>query len=120
MATRTQKQTTAPTVAPASTVEPTIARTVSSLATGAVVTGTVGYFGMAAVEVVTLSTALLTGSAFLTFMIWYLGAFMLMVTAIMAGSYVQARILDGSLDVLCGKARSFVVTLFSAPKRIAS
>ena len=127
MATRTQKQTVAqPIVEDAKIVNevevqlPSITRTVSSLAAGAVVTGSIGYFGMVAAEVVTLSVALLTGSAFATFMTWYLSAFMVLVGAIMAGSYVQARLLDGSLDVTCGKARSYVASLFSTRKEVTA
>jgi hypothetical protein len=99
---------------------PSITRVFGSLTAGAITTGSLGYFGFAAVEVVTLSTALLTGSAFATFMIWYLGAFMALVGAIMAGSYVQARILDGSLDVACGKARSYVASLFTFNKEVTA
>ena len=99
---------------------PSITRTFGSLAAGAVVTGSLGYFGMAAVEVVTLSVTMLTGSAFMTFMTWYLSAFMVLIGAIMAGSYIQASLLDGSLEVACGKARSYVASLFSTRKEVAA
>ena len=100
--------------------EPTIARTFSSLIAGGVVTGSLGYGGMGLVGAATLGVAVLTGSAFLTYMIWYLGALITIVGAIMAGSYVQARLLDGSLDVACGKARSYVAGLFTFRKEVAA
>lgn len=101
--------------------EPTITRTFSSLVAGGVVTGSLGYGGMALVGAATVGVAVLTTSAFLVYMTWYLGVLVTIVGAIMAGSYVQARLLDGSLDKTFARGREYVVSKllsFSSRKEV--
>lgn len=89
--------------------------------TGLIATGAIGYWGVVLVQYASLSALILTGSAFLSFMVWFLGVIAMLAAAVMAGNAVQRAITEGAIgtavdSVVLGSTRAY----YSARHSLAS
>ena len=73
------------------------------------VSGALGYATTHVVTWLMLATLLMTGSAFLSFMIWFMGMILGLMAAVTIGARVQRIIVDGSLDRTISQASSAAV-----------
>lgn len=78
------------------------------LLAGLATSGALGYAGTQAITYLSVGAAVMTGSAFLAFMIWFVGFAMVAIGAIMAGARVQRLIVDGTIDHKITAARGWV------------
>lgn len=88
-------------------------RIIVALAANLVLTGTLGYLGIALTSYLVVGASVLTGSAFLVFMVAFIGYAITLIASMMAGSKLQSAILDGSLERGFASARSKVSGWFS-------
>jgi hypothetical protein len=96
-------------------------RVIISLVAGVVLAGVAGFLGAQLVTMMTVYAATLTTSAFLLFMIQFVGYALALIGATFIGGKLQAAILDGGIDRGFNKAKSYVGGLFgSATKTVAS
>ena len=87
---------------------PTPRRAMVAFVANLLVAGTTMYFGANLTVYLALGAAVLTGSAFLVFMISFIGYVLAILGGIMLGGRVQTFILDGSIDRSFAQARSYL------------
>lgn len=73
-------------------------RVIVSLVAAVVIAGCASYLGMSLVSYLVVGAALLTGSAFITFMVAFLGYALTIIASMVIGGKVQAFILSGDID----------------------
>lgn len=88
---------------------------------GLIATGTVGYWGTVLVQYASLGVLVMTGSAFLSFMVYFLGIVAAIAVAIMAGNAVQRAITEGAIgksvdSIVLGTTHAY----YSARQSVAS
>ena len=96
---------------------PTGRRVVVALLAGIVAAGCVTYVGTSLVGYLVVGAAVLTGSAFLTFMIAFIGYAIAIIASVLVGGKVQDFVLSGKIDKCGGKACAFVAGWFTSAKR---
>lgn len=88
-------------------------RVIVALAAGLIVAGCAGYLAGPLVAYVTAYAAVLTGSAFITFMVQFIAYAVLLLSSLMLGGKVQAFILNGDIDRCYSASASYVRGLFA-------
>lgn len=83
---------------------------------GLATSGALGYAGIQAITYLSVGAAVMTGSAFLSFMIWFIGFAVVAIGAILAGARVQRLIVDGTIDRKLSAARGWVSSKFADTK----
>lgn len=76
---------------------------------GLLATGTCTYFGATLAASLSIAALVMTGSAFLSFMVYFIGVTVAIFAAIKAGARLQRVIVDGSLDSKVNAAQQYVV-----------
>ena len=94
-------------------------RVIVSLIAGLVVAACTAYVGISLVAYLTVGAMLLSGSAFLTFIVSFLGYVLTLLLSLYSFGKVQAFILTGGVDRCYQNASSFVGGLFGSKKEMS-
>ena len=89
---------------------------VASLATSAAV----GYLGGYLAVYLTFAAALMTGSMFITYVVYALGVLLTMYAGYRASMFTYIKVIDRSVDDLCAKAYDRVTGLFTFGTKVAA
>lgn len=92
---------------------PSTKRVIVAFAANLLLAGGVTYLGLQLTSFLIVGAMALTGSAFLMFMVGFIGYAVSLIVGIMAGSKLQAVILDGSLERGFSAVRSNVINRVS-------
>lgn len=95
---------------------PSRQRAIIAFVANLLVSGTSIYLGMQLTAYMALGAAVLTGSAFLTFMVLFIGYTISIFAGVILGGKVQAFILDGSIDRTYESAKTKVTGWFGKAK----
>jgi hypothetical protein len=96
------------------------ARELWALVAGLTLSGSTTYIGLAMSNVIGTAAMVLTGSVFIGFVIYFVGAVLSMMAAIAAGTRLQRMIVDGSLDRKVGELGDNVVGAWQSASRSVS
>lgn len=99
---------------------PSAKRGIIALVAMLLISGGVTYLGMQLTAYMALGAAVLTGSAFITFMVLFIGYALSILVATILGGKMQTFILDGSIDRTYESAKTRVTGWFGKAKAMVT